>query len=80
MELAIDLELDLPKVWSCVAEQISSIFYESGGKIELHSLKEMTSPLSQANKAHLLIAEVLKLLIRHTVTPPIIAIVGNTVS
>ena len=65
MELAINLELDLPRVWSYVAEQISSIFYESGGKIQLHSLKDITSPLLQANKAHLLTAEVLKLLIKY---------------
>ena len=68
MELAINLELDLPRVWSCVAEQISSIFYESCGKIQLTALKDIISPLLQANKAHLLIAEVLKLLIKHMVS------------
>ena len=68
MELAIDLELDLPKVWTCVAEQISSIFVESGGKTALHSIKEITQPLLQADRAHLLVAEVLKLLIRQMVS------------
>ena len=67
MELAIDVEIDLPKVWACLAEQIGSIFTESGGKIALHSLKEMTRPLMQAKKAHLFVAEVLKKLIRHMV-------------
>jgi len=72
MELAIDLELDLPKVWSCVAEQISSIFVESGGKIPLYCIKEITSPLLEADKAHLLVSEILKLLVKQMVSQSIV--------
>ena len=67
MELAIDLELDLPKVWSCVAEQLAAVFYSSNGKVGLHRLKEMAAPLLKENKAAVFVAEVLKRLIKQTV-------------
>lgn len=67
MELAIDLELDLPKVWSCVAEQTAAVFHSSNNKVGLHCLKEMAAPLLEVNKADVFVAELLKRLVEETV-------------
>ena len=63
MELAVDLELDLPKVWSCIAELIAGSLHATAGKIDLVNLKEMAFPLLEFQRANLFFAEVLKRLI-----------------
>ncbi|XP_076817515.1 eukaryotic translation initiation factor 4 gamma 3-like isoform X2 [Clavelina lepadiformis] len=64
MALAIDIELDLPKVWSCVAEQIAPIFYSSGNLIHLRQLSNLAEPLFEEDKAAVFVAEILKCLIK----------------
>ena len=64
MELAVDVELDLPKVWTCVAELVSSTLHASAGKVGLNSLKEMAAPLLPFDKADIFLAEILKQIIK----------------
>ena len=68
MELAVNLELDLPKVWTCLAEQIADIFLSSGGKINLDHLRTMAAPLLEVDRAAAFFAEVFKKLVTLSVS------------
>lgn len=67
MELAAELELDLPRVWSCLSELLASIFYDSNGKIPLVLIKKMSSPLKEVGKTDVFVVEILKSLIAEKV-------------
>jgi len=64
MEIAVDLELDLPKVWTCVAELVASTLYASAGKVSLDSLNKIAAPLLDGHKAGIFLVEILKQIIK----------------
>ncbi|XP_052211936.1 eukaryotic translation initiation factor 4 gamma 1-like isoform X2 [Dreissena polymorpha] len=57
LEFAEDLEIDIPKIWQYYGEMISPMIQDSS--VPLSFLKTAVGPLSQTNKAGVLLAEIL---------------------
>ena len=68
MELAIDLELDLPKVWTCLAELVAHIFHHTTDSVALSSITDMAQPLLAEQKAGIFVIETLKQLLEYAVS------------
>jgi len=56
---AVDLEIDLPKIWSCLAELIGPVLAQNSKVLGLNCLLELTKPLMEFEKAHVFVAEII---------------------
>nr|CAB3241855.1 eukaryotic translation initiation factor 4 gamma 3 [Phallusia mammillata] len=63
---AVDLELDLPKIWECLADQIAPVLGAQAGGASLLNLCQLIQPLREEEKTDIFVAEVLKQLIQQT--------------
>ena len=68
MAEAVDLEIDLPKIWTCLAELIGPVLAKNFKVIGLNSLLEITKPLMEFEKAHVLVAEIILNLLKDLVS------------
>jgi len=55
---AVDLEIDLPKIWTYLAELIGPVLANNFKVLGLNCLLEITKPLMEFEKAHVFVAEI----------------------
>lgn len=60
LEQAIDLEIDVPKVWEYYGEQLAPIFVDDDIKMDFGKLGELAKPLVEENKGGIFVVKVLK--------------------
>ncbi|XP_078490962.1 eukaryotic translation initiation factor 4 gamma 3-like [Ciona intestinalis] len=60
IELAADLELDLPKVWTCMAELVAPVIYDPQTGINLSHLVPMSQQLLELDRSVIFVTEILK--------------------
>ena len=65
---AVDLEIDLPKIWSCLAELIGPVLAQNSKVLGLNCLLELTKPLMEFEKAHVFVAEIILNLLKDLVS------------
>jgi len=56
----VELELDLPRIWSCLAEQMAPVLASPGTGIDLSHLPKFVGQLLEEKKADIFVAEILK--------------------
>lgn len=68
LECAADLEIDVPRVWEYIAEQMCPVLMAEGTELGLSCLQPLAAPLLELEKSGKFVAEILKMLLKHVVS------------